>query len=122
MLGGDCGQCLVEVKSTTYLVDGVALFPDAKTERGRKHLHALGDALDHGFNALQFFVVARSDAGLFRPAEAIDLAYAQSLRLAQSRGVKILAYALRFNPIAGREPHEVDLEVVLDQEVPVDLS
>ncbi len=122
LLSGEPGHCLVEVKSTTYLVGDVALFPDAKTERGRKHLLTLGDGLNDGFNSLQFYVVARSDATLFKPAEAIDRAYAQSLRLAQSKGVKILAYALKFRSTPAAEPHQIDLEVLLDQEVPVDLD
>ena len=68
-------HCLVEVKSTTYLDNDMALFPDAKTERGRKHLRTLGQALPEGYAALQFYVVARSDAGVFKPADHIDAAY-----------------------------------------------
>ncbi len=124
LLSGSDGQCLVEVKSTTYLHQGVALFPDAKTERGRKHLHTLGDGLDHGFCSLQFYVVARSDASLFKPAEAIDLAYAQALRLAQQRGVQILAYSLKFKKSGGRalDQDQVDLEVMIDKALPIDLN
>jgi sugar fermentation stimulation protein A len=122
LLTGSAGHCLVEVKSTTYIDKGVALFPDAQTERGRKHLRTLVEGLDDGFCALQFFVVARSDAGLFKPAELIDQAYAQALRLAKAKGVQVMAYSLDFKPIAGQEAHKVDLEVVIDKAVTIDLS
>jgi sugar fermentation stimulation protein A len=122
LLSGLDGHCLVEIKSTTYLDAGVALFPDAQTERGRKHLRTLGDGLEEGFEALQFYVVARADAGLFKPAEAIDLAYAQALRQAEKKGVQIMAYSLRFKPIARQESHMVDLEVMIDKAIPIDLT
>jgi sugar fermentation stimulation protein A len=122
LLTGSCGQCLVEVKSTTYLEQGVALFPDAQTERGRKHLRTLGEGVEEGFSALQFYVVARADARLFKPAGSIDPAYAQALRLAQTRGVAVMAYSLAFKSIARGEPDKVDLEVFIDRSVKIDLS
>jgi sugar fermentation stimulation protein A len=122
LLTGASGQCLVEIKSTTYLDQGVALFPDAQTERGRKHLAALGEGLDLGFRAVQFYVVARNDARLFKPAELIDRAYAQALRLAQLKGVEVMAYSLAFKPIARAEADKIDLEVFVDKAVTIDLS
>jgi len=122
ILSGSSGHCLVEVKSTTYLHEGVALFPDARTERGRKHLGTLGLGLDDGYNAVQFFVVARSDAGLFKPAEAIDQAYATALRLAHARGVQILAYSLAFERLPLEQPHMIDLHVKIDQAIEIDLN
>ena len=122
LLSGASGHCLVEIKSTTYLDQGVALFPDAQTERGRKHLATLGQGLNDGFRAVQFYVVARSDAELFKPAESIDRAYAQALRSAHAKGVEVMAYGLTFKPIARAEAHKIDLEVFVDKAVAIDLS
>lgn len=122
LLSGPAGHCLVEVKSTTYLDQGVSLFPDAQTERGRKHLRTLGEGVDEGFGALQFYVVARSDGLLFKPAELIDRAYAQALRLAEKKGVQIMAHSLTFKSMAQKEAHKFDLEVAIDKAVRIDLS
>ncbi len=114
-------HCLVEVKSTTYIDGGVALFPDAQTERGRKHLRTLAEGVGEGWQALQFFVIARSDAGLFRPADLIDSAYGQVLRAAHARGVQVLAYSLGFKRQSVGDCL-VDLDVRLEKAVKIDLA
>jgi len=81
----------VEVKSTTLAENGVAMFPDAVTERGRKHLVELQSMVRRGERALQLFFVQRRDAEVFRPAGHIDPAYAGELRRAAANGVKVLA-------------------------------
>lgn len=96
LLTGARGElCYVEVKSTTLAEGGVALFPDAVTERGRKHLEELGNMVEQGHRAVQFFFVGRGDTAAFRPAERIDPAYAVALRRAAARGVQVLAYDAR---------------------------
>jgi len=115
-------QCLVEVKSTTYLDQGVALFPDARTERGRKHLRTLGEGVAQGFKALQFYVVARKDAASFKPAEQIDHLYAQALRQAHAGGVSVLAYCLDFNIERAARANQVNLEVSIDRALAIDLN
>ena len=64
LLSGPHGACFIEVKSVTLVEDGVALFPDAPTERGRRHLGALvrEDAVDEGYRAAAVFVIQREDA------------------------------------------------------------
>jgi sugar fermentation stimulation protein A len=113
-------HCLVEVKSTTYLGDDneSALFPDAKTERGRKHLRTLGQGIEIGFSALQFYVVARSDASVFKPADHIDAAYGAALREAREQGVQILAHRLAFERTTTGE-HMYDLQLKIGQALPV---
>jgi len=92
------GTCHIEVKSTT-LVDGpCALFPDAVTERGTKHLHELARLARAGQRAVQFFFVNRADVTRFRPADAIDPTYAAALRRAARAGVELLAYSTRVEP------------------------
>ncbi|MBX9689753.1 MAG: DNA/RNA nuclease SfsA [Candidatus Obscuribacterales bacterium] len=87
-------DCYMEVKSTTLLESSIAMFPDAKTERGRKHLEHLIRCKKESFRALQFFCISRCDAALFKAADHIDQKYGDALRLAASSGVEVLAYDL----------------------------
>ena len=87
--------CYVEVKNTTLVESGQALFPDAVTERGLKHLKELMGVVRKGGRAVQFFLVSRADARSFAPAEQIDPAYAKALRRAKQNGVEVLAYSAR---------------------------
>jgi sugar fermentation stimulation protein A len=92
-------SCFVEVKSATMWQDGCALFPDARTERGRKHLATLSKAVADGFEACQFYLVGRSDAQSFSTADDIDPLYGQALKLARQKGVQVAVRALEFNYI-----------------------
>jgi sugar fermentation stimulation protein A len=92
------GTCHVEIKSTT-LVDGpAALFPDAVTERGTKHLTELARLARAGHRAVQFFFVNRADVTRFRPADTIDPTYTRALRRAAKAGVELLACTARVEP------------------------
>jgi sugar fermentation stimulation protein A len=90
--GGDLPRCYVEVKNCTWVQGGLARFPDAVTERGRKHMAALQDLVAQGFRAAVFFLIQRMDAKTFRPARELDPAYADALGNAAAAGVKVLAY------------------------------
>ncbi len=85
-------DCFLEVKSTTLAENRVAMFPDAKTERGCKHLKELIECRENGLRAVQFFCIARQDTEAFRPAGHIDEIYAARLKEAAAYGVEILAY------------------------------
>jgi sugar fermentation stimulation protein A len=84
-------KIFIEVKSVTYAEQGIAMFPDAPTARGRKHLQELIDVVANGDEALIVFLVQRQDTHFFRPAHHIDAEYASSLRKAHQSGVQILA-------------------------------
>lgn len=58
---------LMEVKSCTLVRDGVALFPDAPTARGRRHLLELAKAKREGYRACVVFIVQRTDVDEFSP-------------------------------------------------------
>lgn len=88
----------VEVKSVTWVEDGVALFPDGVTSRGRRHLQALADLVRQGHPAWQVFVVQREDARLFRAAGGLDPDYARELARADHNGVKILVIQEKVTP------------------------
>ncbi len=87
-------DCYVEVKNVTAVVeDDTAIFPDAPTERGRKHLQELMEVVREGGRAMMVFNVQRDDAKWFRPADEIDPAYGELLRQAVMAGVEVLACA-----------------------------
>lgn len=108
----------LEVKSTTYVENNVALFPDAETLRGQKHLKELMHVVDEGRQAAIFFLIQRMDASLFRAADHIDPAYAQLLRRAHEKGVQVLAYDCSVAP----EEIAVRRRVEWDETCPVGRS
>lgn len=91
----DKPPCFVEVKSTTLVEGRRALFPDAVTERGKKHLEELMGVVHAGERAVQFFFVNRDDVASFGPADAIDPAYCETLRRAAEAGVEVMAWSTR---------------------------
>ncbi len=95
---GPDGYCYVEVKNVTLVDDGTAMFPDAVTSRGTRHLRELTDTVKRGYRAAIFFCVAREDAFLVRPADEIDPNYGQTLRQAMRSGVESIAYSARVTP------------------------
>lgn len=82
----------IEVKSVTLSQDGIAMFPDAPTKRGRKHLRELISIAEQGERAIIFFLIQREDTRLFRPALHIDPEYAAYLKKADGVGVEIMVY------------------------------
>ena len=103
LFDGPGGACYVEAKSVNLVEDGVALFPDAPTTRGVRHLDELIRAVGEGSAAAIVFVVQRDDARSLRPHPTADPAFADALRRAVSRGVRALALACRFDGV-GLEP------------------
>ena len=99
MLDGPAGRCYLETKSVTLVEDGgVAMFPDAPTTRGVKHLHTLIQVVDEGYRAGVIFVVQRSDASCLVPHDESDPEFGKALRKARSVGVEVLAYCCRVTP------------------------
>jgi sugar fermentation stimulation protein A len=94
--GGSAKPCLLEVKSCTLVRDGVAMFPDAPTVRGTRHVLGLAKALDEGFRAAVLFVVQRGDAEVFVPNDETDPKFGTALRMAAKRGLEVYAYSSFF--------------------------
>ena len=85
--------CFIEIKNCTLVENGVAMFPDAVTQRGRKHLFELERLKAGGDRCVMFFSIQRMDAEVFKPAAHIDPAYAEVLRKVHFEGgVEILVY------------------------------
>ncbi len=91
----DRPPCWVEVKSATLREGRTALFPDAVTVRGRKHLDALLRAVGRGDRAVMLYVVSRGDCDAFGPADGVDPEYGAALRHAAAGGVELLAHSVR---------------------------
>jgi len=92
-LSNDIGEeYYLEVKGVTFEVDGKTMFPDAPTQRGRKHLLELIDAKKKGFGAGVLFLIQMSNIDSFSPYDDMDEAFGEALRLAFNNGVDIFAY------------------------------
>ena len=88
----DRKRCYVEIKNCTLVDNRVALFPDAVTSRGLKHITELEAMVDSGCRCVMFYFIQRMDAAAFKPADHIDPEYGKGLRRAVERGLEILAY------------------------------
>jgi sugar fermentation stimulation protein A len=73
-------KCYVEVKNVSMAKPPEAVFPDAVTERGQKHLRELAKLAALGHQAEILFVVQREDCDTFRPCDEIDPEYGALLR------------------------------------------
>ena len=103
---GKDGKYFIEVKNVTLREGDLALFPDAVTIRGRKHLQTLIRAVQGGFRAVMLYVVQRMDVKMFSPARQIDPAYGEALDKAVRRGVEVIAVQARVTP-SGIDFHRV---------------
>ena len=105
-------RCLLEVKSCTLVKEAVALFPDAKTQRGSRHMRDLARAKREGFRASVLFVIQRTDACSFSPNDETDPEFGKVLREASEDEVEVYAYYSQFtgNEITLKGKIRVNLE------------
>ena len=105
-------KAFLEVKGVTLEQEGLALFPDAPTQRGVKHLEELTAAAAAGFEAYVLFLIQMKGVHTFRPNWELHPQFGQALVQAAQAGVNVLAYDCRVTPST----------MVLDAPVPVNLS
>jgi sugar fermentation stimulation protein A len=99
LLQGEGGRVFVEVKSVTLCQGaGQGLFPDAVTERGRKHLGELQAVRDEHTRAVLFFCVFHSGIQRVSTAGDIDPRYREAMAQAQAQGVEVLAWGAEIGP------------------------
>lgn len=100
-----------EVKGVTLVKDGVALFPDAPTLRGVRHLGELARAVQEGYEACAVFVVARKGARAVSPNRLTHPEFARALEDAQAAGVRLMAVdcLVRADGIWADQPLPVEL-------------
>ncbi|GEM_PF-74467 len=92
LLEGEGPPCLVEVKGCTLSVGGLALFPDAPTARGSRHLEELMEARRRGMRACAVFVVKHPGGRAFSANRGTDPLFAATLDRAAGEGVEIIPY------------------------------
>lgn len=107
-LGEATQPCFIEVKSVGTASDGLALFPDAPTRRGTRHLVELAALASDGVRTALIFVAQHAQAGAVMPDRRIDPEFADALIAAAYAGVEIYAYRC---PITRQG-------ITLEQEIP----
>ncbi|PID77687.1 MAG: DNA/RNA nuclease SfsA [Deltaproteobacteria bacterium] len=98
LLENGSGKTFVEVKSCSLAENNTAMFPDAVTARGTRHLFELARLVEEGHRGVIFFLVQRGDADCFKPAGQIDPKYAETLENVHHKGVEILVYQAMVRP------------------------
>jgi sugar fermentation stimulation protein A len=96
----DAGRppCYVEIKNVHLMRrPGLAEFPDARTERGAKHLDELGDMVAAGARAAMLYLIQIGSAERFALARDIDPKYGAAFDRARSRGVEAIAWRCRID-------------------------
>lgn len=106
------GVLWTETKSITLVEQGVALFPDAPTARGTRHVRELADVVSEGDRAAIVFIIQRPDARRFAPHDRADPSFGAALRLAADSGVAVYAWTCRVSKQA----------ITIAEQVPVDLA
>lgn len=104
-------KIFAEVKGVTLLNDGVALFPDAPTERGVKHIRELIECTKEGYEAYILFVIQTQKVDCFSPNDKTHKQFGDALREAEKTGVKILAVNCDVTPD----------EMTINKEIPINL-
>jgi len=102
----------LEVKSVTFVKDGIAKFPDAVTTRGMNHAKTLTDLVKEGEFAGILFVCQRPDATLFEPMWDRDPMFSNVLFNAYKMGVKVWCITLNVS----------QTEISFNKEIPVNLK
>ena len=100
LLGRNGQRFYLEVKSVSYVVNEVAMFPDAPTLRGRKHVQTLIKCLKEGFKAGVLFTLQRPDARIIKPCYEIDPEFSKLLENAYKRGLNIFTQTLIFQSLS----------------------
>ncbi|MDI9624808.1 MAG: DNA/RNA nuclease SfsA [Methanothermobacter sp.] len=95
LLSRDDEKMLLEVKGCTLLKGDRALFPDAPTSRGKRHLEELMKATELGFKSSILFLIFRRKAKIFSPNNIIDPKFAETFKKSVRMGVIIIPVTLK---------------------------
>ena len=91
-------KAFLEVKGCTLEKNGVAMFPDAPTERGIKHINELTECVKKGYEAYILFVIQMKGIRSFCPNDDTHKAFGDALRCAYKNGVKVIAMDCAVTP------------------------
>lgn len=102
-------EYFLEVKGVTLENNGYAKFPDAKTERGARHIMELIEAKNKGYGAGILFLIQMKEVSKFSPNDERDPEFGIALRKAYEAGVDIFVY----NCICDKDGIEIFKEIEL---------
>lgn len=113
LLSGEAGRVFIEVKSVTLCTDDRwGLFPDAVSDRGRKHLLELAKVAAGDDRALMFYCVFHAGIRGVSAAGEIDPKYREAMVQAQAAGLEVLAWGADITPsgitLAAELPFSLD--------------
>ena len=92
-------KAFLEVKSVTLSrKKGYAEFPDAITDRGKKHLENLIKAQEEGFESYIIYLIQIENCKSFGIASDIDQKYFRVFKEASEKNVKMFCYDCKFSP------------------------
>jgi len=91
------GDLYLEVKSCTVFGNGVAMFPDAVTARGRKHLRELAEMARKGIKTMILFIVHYPHVRWFMPDFHTDYAFSRAL-LEARHDARVVPAAIEWKP------------------------
>jgi sugar fermentation stimulation protein A len=103
-------KTFVEVKCGTYEEESIVMFPDAPTERGRKHIEELLIALKEGYLAAVVLIAFMDYATSFTPNYKIDPKFGEALKKASKEGLIVKAYScnIEVGEISIKEEHKIN--------------
>ncbi|MGL5972715.1 MAG: DNA/RNA nuclease SfsA [Oscillospiraceae bacterium] len=94
----DSQKVFIEVKGVTLKQGNKALFPDAPTKRGLKHINELINATQNGYDSYIIFLIQMTYIDVFTPNYGTDKDFGLALKNAQKEGVNILAFNCYVTP------------------------
>ncbi len=113
VLDGDGTTHLIEVKACSLVEEGIAMFPDAPSERAVKHIEELAELASQGYRCHILFVIVHGNPERFIPNLHTDPAFAAALSKAAAH---IQVHGVALDADERGEGHIINLNV------PVDLS
>jgi sugar fermentation stimulation protein A len=96
LLSHEGEEVFLEVKSCTLSGNGVAMFPDAVTARGKKHILELAETSRKGTRASVLFIVHHPNVEWFMPDYHTDFAFSTAM-LRCRRDVQFIPAAIGWN-------------------------
>lgn len=91
-------KIFAEVKGVTLEQNSTALFPDAPTQRGVKHLQELIRCKELGYEAWMIFIIQMEHIQSFTPNQSTHPVFAQTLKQAKEAGVWLTALECNVDP------------------------